>query len=120
MMPKAGSRSPTNHPITTEPPTPTTVTPDRLPHFSFSIRSLLDAPITRPIIIPHTKLNTAHFPIRLSRNLFMSVSTLAAEVDHRSAPASCIHRFHPIAYLPRLAMLPYLAVLDSHLCATSQ
>jgi len=66
-MPQEGSQSPTKHPIATEPPTPTTVIPDRLlPHSSFSIRSLLDAPITRPIIVPHTKLNTAHYRFELS------------------------------------------------------
>ena len=65
-MPQAGSQSPTEHPIATEPPTPTTVIPDRLPHSSFSIRSSLDVPTTRPIIVPHTKLNTAHFRFELS------------------------------------------------------
>jgi len=61
MMPTEGSQNPIEHPNAKEPPTPTTVILARLPLTSFSIRSFPVTPIAMPIIVPHTKLNTAHY-----------------------------------------------------------
>src|SRR6185312_11465081 len=101
MMPTEGSHKPIEHPNAKEPPTPTTVILARLPLTSFSIRSFPVTPIAMPIIVPHTKLNTAHYRSGLcvkvvfcdyshSRGSCLWLLLLVTGSRHRSAPATCI------------------------------